>query len=245
MKPCTFPGCEKPSRSRELCRGHYSQLNRGRPLLPLNVPARCTFDGCDNRAKAGGLCDAHDKQRRRGTPLHPLTVRRSTCTFPGCDRKHYARGACATHYTHLEKYGEMLPIGSVPAGRRTGPQGSKDRRCTFPGCEKPHRARGYCSGHYDQVTRGSGDLRPLGTYVRKERPRKERRAPKPKVLPAGWERTAKVKPAPERRGFHKLTEVPQVSPTDPALMRAALGVLRRHGAEDLADALGLSGLEAA
>lgn len=38
MKPCRFPGCERPCYARDLCAPHYQQERAGRPLKPLRGP---------------------------------------------------------------------------------------------------------------------------------------------------------------------------------------------------------------
>lgn len=93
-----------------------------------------------------------------------------------------------------------------------------------------------------QVRRGQ-ELRPLGLPRRDARPPKEakprKREKKATPLPKGWDKPA---PAPKNgpptgTGFHG--EIPVVTPTDPALIAAAIATLTRHGQIDLAEMLGL------
>ena len=115
-----------------------------------------------------------------------------------------------------------------------------ERICTTPGCDKPNYSRGLCAGHRMQVRRGQ-ELRPLGLPRRDARPPKGTKPRKRKDtgLPKGWDKPA---PAPKNSpptgtGFHG--EIPVVTPTDPALIAAALATLTRHGQIDLAEMLGL------
>lgn len=160
------------------------------------------------------------------------------CTTPGCGRKHRAKGLCSRCYNRA-----MYAAGYVWQ-RKSEPKLSP---CTFPGCDKPNYSRGLCAGHRMQVRRGQ-ELRPLGLPRRDARPPKEakpRKRKKPATpLPKGWDKPA---PAPKNgpptgTGFH---EIPVVTPTDPALIAAAIATLTRHGQLDLAEMLGLSNREAA
>jgi hypothetical protein len=77
---CTFPGCDKPLKTRRLCGGHYQQTLRGSELKPLKDTTRqtgpCSFPGCENTSKyAFGLCDGHYKQMSKGWELRPLRKR--------------------------------------------------------------------------------------------------------------------------------------------------------------------------
>lgn len=155
------------------------------------------------------------------------------CTTPGCGRKHRAKGLCSRCYNRA-----MYAAGYVWE-RKSEPNLSP---CTFPGCDKPNYSHGLCAGHRMQVRRGQ-DLRPLGLPRRDARPPKEAKPRKRKDstagLPKGWNKPA---PAPKNGPptgtcFHG--EIPIVTPTDPALIAAALATLTRHGQIDLAEMLGL------
>lgn len=72
---CTFEGCERPHRSRGLCRTHYSQKIRGETLKPIgerDTPDTCTFEGCSRPYVGKGYCMAHYQQQRRGKELKPI-----------------------------------------------------------------------------------------------------------------------------------------------------------------------------
>ena len=155
------------------------------------------------------------------------------CTTPGCGRKHRAKGLCSRCYNRA-----MYAAGYVWE-RKSEP---KRTPCTFPGCDKPNYSRGLCAGHRMQVRRGQ-ELRPLGLPRRDARPPKEakpRKRKKPATpLPKGWDKPALAPKngPPTGTGFHG--EIPVVTPTDPALIAAAIATLARHGQIDLAEMLGL------
>jgi len=78
FESCTFEGCERPHRSRGLCRAHYSQQARGVPLTPIGsrpeVPETCTYEGCDRPHVGKGYCMTHYQQQRRGRALKPIAT---------------------------------------------------------------------------------------------------------------------------------------------------------------------------
>jgi hypothetical protein len=78
FESCTFEGCERPHRSRGLCRAHYSQQARGVSLTPIGtrpeVPDTCTYEGCDRPYVGKGYCMTHYQQQRRGRALKPIAT---------------------------------------------------------------------------------------------------------------------------------------------------------------------------
>lgn len=83
---CGFDVCDRPARSLGLCRAHYLQQWKGRPLTPIQErksargawPTRlCEFDGCGRKHRARGLCGGHDYQRRLGLELTPIGTNRN------------------------------------------------------------------------------------------------------------------------------------------------------------------------
>jgi hypothetical protein len=102
-------GCDKRVLARGLCRGHYNQHLKGKPLTALRVYVcakprslrNCSFDGCTKFVTARDLCSGHYWQQHKGHPLAPLRVGRyldRNCTSPGCDREVQGRGLCNFHY---------------------------------------------------------------------------------------------------------------------------------------------------
>lgn len=73
---CSGPECQRPIYTRGLCRGHYQQDRKGKPLQPLRDINRndspCSFDGCERSVVAKGLCDTHYSQQRRSGELKPI-----------------------------------------------------------------------------------------------------------------------------------------------------------------------------
>jgi hypothetical protein len=49
MKLCKFDGCDKPPFTKDLCRGHYAQLQRGKELMPLRYKAPIGSGGVDRQ----------------------------------------------------------------------------------------------------------------------------------------------------------------------------------------------------
>jgi hypothetical protein len=91
VNTCTGPACGRRRHGRlDLCRAHYLQRYRGKPLTPITIVRKsriCTFEGCDRKHRTNGLCAAHNAQRLRGQTLHPL---KSTepCGCPWPDEGH-------------------------------------------------------------------------------------------------------------------------------------------------------------
>lgn len=74
---CSFDGCARQVKARNLCRGHWRQQNDGKPLKPLIVKkfSMCSFEGCDREADSHKLCVGHLYQWRKGMDLRPLANR--------------------------------------------------------------------------------------------------------------------------------------------------------------------------
>lgn len=72
MTECSFVGCLKPVRARELCGGHYEQRRRGQALRPLRHRPQCSFPGCIKPHHQHGLCSGHRAQKKKGKTLTPL-----------------------------------------------------------------------------------------------------------------------------------------------------------------------------
>lgn len=74
-RQCSYRGCEREVRAKDLCFAHYLQRTRGqelRPLRPGKVRARCAGPDCTREAAAQGLCGGHYQQALKGSPLSPL-----------------------------------------------------------------------------------------------------------------------------------------------------------------------------
>ena len=71
MKPCAFPDCPHPARTRGLCNAHSVQWYRNHTHKPLRTPTKapCKAPDCDRPAQARGYCHAHHKRRLRGSQL--------------------------------------------------------------------------------------------------------------------------------------------------------------------------------
>lgn len=68
--PCSFKGCDRFVHARELCSGHYNQLQKGKPIKPLWVPkAGCEYGECSENHYALGYCHKHyNRYKKHGDP---------------------------------------------------------------------------------------------------------------------------------------------------------------------------------
>ena len=107
-KTCSFDGCNRLMRTKDLCGGHYEQQRRGAELTPLrsySAPEFCTFDGCGRKHKAKGLCVGHWTQQYEGKELLPIGWRQKRkCMVDGCDSKHDSYGYCKRHSDIATRY---------------------------------------------------------------------------------------------------------------------------------------------
>lgn len=183
-------------------------MDSKRPGRP-RAHTTCTFEGCDRKHSAHGYCDAHYWQYMHGGVLRPIKPRRTGCVTEGCAGKHYALGWCVRCYEKQKRQ------PAAPRARRL---------CSL--CDRPHHARGFCTMHYrvDKRARARADELVTPQPARKRQSR----------LPAGWDRTTKPSPPPQRV-FPEIV----VAPTDPGLLAACRRTLARHDALDLADMLGV------
>ena len=244
--PCSVDGCDTLARSLGMCHNHYETARRnggtGRVVRP------CVFGGCIRPGLGRRqLCGSHQEQlRRRGsmdllTPLLTLSPRdpAAVCSFDGCGRPRRARDLCGTHCNQLTARGDralLSPIRELRPGQV----------CSGPECDRPASAHGLCKAHRNQrLKRADGALTVLGS----RRPAKARAAdPKPAKapasrLPAGWGRpTPKPTPPKPARGNTTIEDALMALPLRPSPEQAAqcLANLRRWGALDLADMLGLA-----
>lgn len=116
-KICSFHDCDRIVDSKTLCKAHYTQLYRGRPLSslinkPVCIEPKCTqfakketlclkhfnaqtvkiciFHNCKNVADSHNLCVSHARQKRAGKPLRPLKGARLNKNHKWKDRVAYA-----------------------------------------------------------------------------------------------------------------------------------------------------------
>ena len=68
-KPCSFGGCGRPVRAKDLCNPHYIQQERGKSLAPIRkkTPKHtgCSEKGCDKTHYSKGLCRNHYAKTQR------------------------------------------------------------------------------------------------------------------------------------------------------------------------------------
>lgn len=162
-----------------------------------------------------------------------MSYKPSRCAFDGCERSAAAKGWCSAHYYQWRKHGKCWELGSTSRGTV---KPVKD--CAFDGCDRQAQCAGYCNGHYRQKRRGR-ILTPLGTtygFAQVDQPIK--RSGKSK-LPPGWGK--KLEPDKPRAAIDATMarEIPVVPPIPDDVLNAAREVLHRHGADDLAEMLGV------
>ena len=163
-------------------------------------------------------------------------------TSATCGRGVYAKGLCRTHRYQQLRRGDLIPIRSP----RTG--------CDREGCEAEHHGGGLCRYHFDaQRKRPDGSPRqqlprrgpvPKAKAPRARTPKPTRAdeptsAPKPSVLPAGWDKVTPPKVHTRTRTSARPDALGQLTPLDLGIVGATLALLERHHALDLADTLGL------
>lgn len=119
--------CQKPVKTRGLCRTHY-QWRRRNPVGPFpmpdvrdkGIPVVCVvldpFD-CREPAVGQGLCTTHYAWRRRnpGEPFPPHWSQRPPlppCSAEGCEMPSAALGFCIPHYHRSRQWGDPLGGGS-------------------------------------------------------------------------------------------------------------------------------------
>lgn len=117
---CRIDGCSKKPNAKNLCKTHYSRLQRhGDPLKGAKPTLKpCTIDGCETPSQARGWCGTHyERWRRYGDPHHvklpSLTPEPKAkpkppgpCIIDGCNDERRARGFCNAHYKRWRKHGD-------------------------------------------------------------------------------------------------------------------------------------------
>lgn len=111
---CSFPGCDKPIKSRKdvLCGSHYAQKRRGKPLTALRKPTYvCTVDGCGKPHNSRGYCKAHLNRLYRNGDVDAATAVQekhpgALCSVDGCERPHFAKTYCESHHTRYRRHGD-------------------------------------------------------------------------------------------------------------------------------------------
>lgn len=222
-------------------------------MMSSRYPRICSVDGCDRQMRAYGLCQQHRRQQLRGEGFAPIkpSVRvprapGAVCSFPDCGRPLHGARWCGTHSNQAAAGRELRPIQQH--ARLVGP-------CHGPGCDRESTSKvGLCKSHAKQL-RVRGDmalLAPLGARTRRpSTPPPTPTPPKPKApgkprarkpMPPGWDRPA---PRPTPPTPSRGTIAPEVlidslpSAPTPAQAAQCLANLRRWGALDLAEMLGL------
>lgn len=228
MSTCTYPACPRPILAKGWCKAHYNQARTGRPLHPIGQrPPRptCTIPGCNRPHKAKGLCLTHYDQHRAGkTPgdIRPKAPGRG-CSIDGCNGPHEAKGLCKRHYNQA----------------RTGAPAPGQPTCGIDGCPDGVKAGGLCNRHYCEQRRRASGAAPQPRRTLQTRAQGQTRPPtQQSILPPGWNKRAKQRTQAAPIPSVLAAEIP-LRPITPEEAHGALLCLRRHGALDLAEALGL------
>ncbi len=79
---CRFPDCDKRAEAHHLCKGHLSQVRRGKELTPLrprlsrsDKEDTCAATGCSKPPSHRQICSGHYNRWRRGLPLDEMRPR--------------------------------------------------------------------------------------------------------------------------------------------------------------------------
>lgn len=116
---CSVEHCNRPIRSRGLCKPHYDEARREGRLAPAygKRTGSCSKDDCDRPQKARSLCAVHYNVHRVETG--------AKCTVNGCDRRVLSRGWCAPHYQRWRTHGapDAVPVWSDLEAK--APEGSR------------------------------------------------------------------------------------------------------------------------
>lgn len=114
--PCAEPGCERLSRSNELCDYHRTRARQGKAQATVSVKRTdpCKFEGCVNASAQGGWCHSHYEQIRLGGVAQPLreygryVKGELKCPIPGCRRPQQTASLCANHLRMCREYGVSI-----------------------------------------------------------------------------------------------------------------------------------------
>ena len=78
---CKFEGCDRGIYYNDLCKTHYTQQVRGRPLTSIREylvrrgNQKCSFSGCRRLAMIKGKCKSHYWQVKKGGELRSLRIK--------------------------------------------------------------------------------------------------------------------------------------------------------------------------
>lgn len=155
---CSIDGCNRPSRKRTWCEGHYYHYKtKGTPHGPRKraQTPECLTEGCSAKPIAKDMCKKHYYEKywkdRGGRPKsryvprvyqynsisEALATDSKFCHVEGCGDRSQARDLCGKHYQRWRRFGD--PTFYPP---------EMPRRCTVDDCPNVSNARGMCSGHY-------------------------------------------------------------------------------------------------
>jgi len=69
---CKVDWCDKPSKTRGYCIGHYKRWLKGSDMdAPWKGRKPCRVNGCDRLSLSLGYCEAHYQRHRKNQPLDP------------------------------------------------------------------------------------------------------------------------------------------------------------------------------
>lgn len=122
-KPCAFADCEKPSRKRGWCVGHYTRwLQHGDPgINNAAVRGTCSVETCDREHHTHGYCVQHARRAADGRPLEaPFKPWRVTgvCSEDGCEERPVGHGRCRLHWERARYAADPEPFKARVALRR-------------------------------------------------------------------------------------------------------------------------------
>jgi hypothetical protein len=124
---CSFPGCNKARRTKQLCQSHDAQLRRTGSVWPLGTSRRvrrtCDFEGCDKAAVNRVLPEPPQATEEGAAAMaSPALLRQQgPCRFDDCSKPAAAGGYCAGHAAQyyggrpLTPLFHPSPIATLPA----------------------------------------------------------------------------------------------------------------------------------
>lgn len=156
--PCLIDGCQKPARTRKMCRMHYGRwLRHGdTSYTGTRAPAgsqrgvHCGVEGCEAPSRSLGFCNRHyakfretgdslapDRQSRRGMPIRERILVRSTQTgacliWTGRPNPNgHGRLNIQGYPTPVHRAAYEAFVGPIPAGHSVV-QSCGNRLCVSP-----------------------------------------------------------------------------------------------------------------
>lgn len=136
---CRAPGCERPAKTRGLCRNHYWKWR------DATSPNRCSIEGCPKAARSNGLCQNHYHQAIYRTDAGHRERRKA---IADASRKRIRKRVEAAGFPPTGRDPGQVPDVASPNGATGEPRTPSGYR-TPPSGSAP--SPGASVGHGDQI----------------------------------------------------------------------------------------------